>query len=190
MSENLIDKDSFSFVEGVNKKISDNTTIRQDHIFNKLGLMSIDGFVRSSAPVTPSQTVNGKNINADGTFVDDADSFYREYAVTTDTMLQISYAYSNVADIDGKFIADNGEEYLIPKGNGWNDDPIIFCSPSDGTLYVNGYTPKHSSIAVTTIGMKFELTKDGLFIPSSTPGSSKVFAISVDDSGTISATEI
>ena len=62
-----------------------------------------------------------------------------------------------------------------------------FTAPSAGlyAVYVEGHTPNTAGTGQFTL-----MQMDGLTIKSSTANSTKKFRITVDDSGTISATEV
>ena len=86
------------------------------------------------------------------------------------------------------------KQYCFAAGQGHD-----FTNASNGTSAFGLWSDLHSDTALAVGGgtafdnrkNAFEVTKDGgIIVPSSTSGSTKKFKITVDDTGTISATEI
>ena len=73
-----------------------------------------------------------------------------------------------------------------------SDDVAIFnCTFADGGEVVNySVTVNNTAEIDVSVSKLYPATADTVILPSSTEGSNKRFEITVDDSGTISATEV
>lgn len=100
----------------------------------------------------------------------------------------VAFGHTHLVNKQFCFAAGQGHDFTNAS-NGTTAVGIASLLESDTALAVgNGV---FSSNAATTRSNALEVKKDGaVIVPSSTPGSTKKFKITVDDTGTITATEI
>ena len=75
----------------------------------------------------------------------------------------------------------------------WGTSPSSSITfPKSGIYGASSYAARSfiSDVIITEIEKYFTLASQEIILPSSTEGSSKKFALTVNDSGTISATEV
>ena len=81
--------------------------------------------------------------------------------------------------------SDTGEPFLMAVNNGVEISIAAADASASHTISISGFAPE-----VVKIDEKFIPDVSGLIVKSSTPDSTKKFKITVDDSGTLTATEV